>query len=120
MRKLLLLATLFLATLSLSTLAWAEMADSNASDEQQPQAQDDFYSQIVSMQADQNGIAENAISPVALEFAEPANNEQPGAIAGNEGAESTGHDWYGQQVAIQAELNRRLGKAELPGVFEAE
>jgi hypothetical protein len=118
MQKLLLLATLFLATLSLGTLACAEMGEGNASDQQRND--NDWYSQTVALQAEHSSVVEDAISPVATEFAEPSalNEEQPGAMASNEGSENTGHDWYGQQVAVQAELNRRLKKAEIP-TFEA-
>jgi len=121
MRKLLLLATLFLATLSLGSLAWADMAGGNANDEQ-PQANNDFFGQTVAMQAGQNSFGEDAISPVATAFAEPdaLSDEQPGAMASNEDSQSTGLDWYGQRVAVQTELNRRLKKAELPSTLEAD
>ncbi len=78
---------------------------------------EDFYNQTLSAQVEQYSIDNNAIAPSNTEFAESQSATLvPGSIASNQGL-SRESDWYGNTVAIQAELNRRLKKSQAPNSF---
>jgi hypothetical protein len=76
---------------------------------------EDFYNQALSANVSHYSIDNNAIAPTNTEFAEPQSlTVVPGSMASNQGRAS---DWYGNTVAIQAELNRRLKKSQAPNSF---
>ena len=106
---------LLIITLSLSTVAWAQLAGNNMISGEQT-SNHDFYNQTLAAQVNQYTLQNAVIAPSAKEFVEPAvSGEQPGAMAANEGSQH--EDWYGQKVAVQAELNRRVMKAEAAKTF---
>ncbi len=105
MRKTLLL----IATLSLCAFAWAQAADNSAGQ--------DFYDQHVSVQAQQNSLAEAAIAQSAAVAAqsESWSSEQPGSIASN-----SGEDFYDSTVESQAKLNSLIKAATTQSAGEQE
>jgi hypothetical protein len=101
---------LLIATLSLTTVAWAQpMADDMDNTQS---ADQDFYSQNVSVQADLNTRILDANRLIASSQSESwSASEEPGSMAADTGAQNTDEDFYDQTVAIQANVNRLLADA---------
>jgi hypothetical protein len=112
MRKLLLIATL-----SIGTLACAQLAGNNMISEEQP-GNDSSYSHKLAAQVQEYKLDNAAIAPSASQFMQDQalNVEEPSSMAANEGMQG-GQDWYNQRIAAQAELNRRLKRAETENKF---
>jgi hypothetical protein len=95
---------LLIATLSLATFAWARpMADDMANSQS---ADNDWYNQKVSQQADLNANFIEACRQDAFAQSESINSsDEPGSMASNAGTQDDS-DFYNQKVAMQANVNR--------------
>jgi hypothetical protein len=83
--------------------------ESMASDEDAQSADEDSYSQKVDEQADLNNRFLGASRLQASVQPEGwSGSAQPGSMASDEGAQSPSDDFYGQTVAIQANVNLLL------------
>jgi hypothetical protein len=101
---------LLIATLSLATVAWAQpMADNWSNKQSEDQ---DFYNQKVSQQADLNSrfIDASRLS-ASIQSEGWSGSEQPGSMASDTGSPRTSDDFYNQNVAAQANVNRLLRDA---------
>jgi hypothetical protein len=83
--------------------------ESMASNENAQSADEDSYSQKVDEQADLNSrILGASRLEVSVQLEGSSGSDQPGSMASDEGAQSPSDDFYGQTVAIQANVNQLL------------
>lgn len=83
--------------------------ESMASNEDAQSADEDFYSQKVDEQADLNSrILGAGRLEASVQLEGSSGSDQPGSMASDEGAQSPSDDFYGQTVAIQANVNLLL------------
>jgi len=100
------------------------LAGNNMITGEQPQlgpVPEDFYSRVLAAKMDEYIADNHAIAPSATKFVElQPTSEVPSSMAASMASDAGAQgerDWYDRVVAMQAELNRRIKKSELPSTF---